>query len=164
MTITKEEIITAIDKARGDARQLAAGASESAWTSGVYENGWNAKQLLCHLALTANVPGYLIGIAQVARSSSGGGAPSLNVDEFNEREVARRRDNPVSEILDEIDATYETSIAAVKAAPDDLLAGTMRTPWGTEGVLAEMILHEDLRDHVMVHLSEMASALGSTAA
>ena len=164
MTITKEEIIEAIDKARGEARRLASAASDSAWTSGVYENGWNAKQVLCHLALAANVPAYLIGIAQAPKSSSGDGAPGLDVDEFNEREVARRQEKPVSEILDEIDATYETSISAVTVAPDDLLAGTMRTPWGTEGVLAALILHEDLRDHVMVHLSEMASALGPPSA
>ena len=101
MAIRKEDIIGAIDIARGEARRLASEASDSAWTNGVYENGWNAKQLLCHLALTANVPAYLIGIAQASRSATGGGTPSLDVEKFNEREVARRQDNPVSEILDD---------------------------------------------------------------
>ena len=47
---TKDEIASLIDGLRSDIERLVRTASTDGWTEGAYENGWNARQLLAHLA------------------------------------------------------------------------------------------------------------------
>ncbi len=49
----------------------------------------------------------------------------------------------------------------MESAQDELLSRKIRTPWGSEGELRELLLIEDLRDHVMVHIRDLAQAVGS---
>ena len=64
----------------------------------------------------------------------------------------------LAELLDELRANSERSIAAVEAAPDELLAAHFRAPWGTEGSLADVII-ESMRGHVGTHLAELRAAV-----
>lgn len=161
MTVTRDEIAAAIGAAREAIEQLASSASEGAWSSGVYENGWNAKQVLCHLAITAGVPSLLIGMAKAPRpAASAQPTPDdSTIDAANERMVESLMGLPVDAIVGQVHRNYERGLADLANAPDDLLSEPMRTPWGSEGTLGELLLVEDLRDHVMVHLRELAQAL-----
>ncbi|HEY5625540.1 MAG TPA: maleylpyruvate isomerase N-terminal domain-containing protein [Dehalococcoidia bacterium] len=154
---SKSGIIEGIRQVQAEAERVASEMPEGAWDKGVYENGWNAKQILCHVALSANVPAFLIAAANApepAKMPGGGG----DIDDFNESQVAMRMEKPVSEILEELNRTYEQAINVVHATPDELFAKQIRTPWQTEGELGALILDEDIRDHVLVHLADISGA------
>ncbi|MCI0843317.1 MAG: hypothetical protein J4N36_06080, partial [Chloroflexi bacterium] len=82
-----------------------------------------------------------------------------NIDDFNESQVAMRMEKPVAEIVKELNTTYEQAINVLQATPDELLAKQIRTPWQTEGELGALILDEDIRAHVMVHLADISGAI-----
>ena len=86
----------------------------------------------------------------------GGGG---NMDDYMDSQVAMRMEKPVAEIVKEINTTYEQAINVVQATPDELLAKQIRTPWQTEGELGALILDEDIRAHVMVHLADISGAI-----
>ena len=155
---SKDSIIEGIRQVQAETERIASAMPEDGWEEGVYENGWNARQILCHVALSANVPAFLIAAAnspEPAKMPGGGG----NIDDFNESQVAMRMEKPVAEIVKEINTTYEQAINVVQATPDELLAKQIRTPWQTEGELGALILDEDIRAHVMVHLADISGAI-----
>ncbi|MCH7484855.1 MAG: DinB family protein [Chloroflexi bacterium] len=155
---SKDGIIEGIRQVQAEAARIASAMPEDAWDKGVYENGWNARQILCHVALSANVPAFLIAAAnspEPAKMPGGSG----NMDDYMDSQVAMRMEKPVSEIVKEINSTYEQAINVVQATPDELLAKQIRTPWQTEGELGALILDEDIRAHVMVHLADISGAI-----
>ena len=159
----KESIIEGTRQRQDEPEGGAAAMPEDAGEEGVYENGWNAKQILCHVALAANVPAFLIAAANAPEPAKlPGGAD--NIDDFNESQVAMRMEKPVAEIVKELNTTYEQAINVVQATPDELLAKQIRTPWQTEGELGALILDEDIRAHVMVHLADISGAIACASA
>ncbi len=155
---SKESIIEGIRQAQAEAERVAAAMPEDAWEEGVYENGWNAKQILCHVALSANVPAFLIAAANSPEPAKMPGGAD-NIDDLNESQVAMRMEMSVAEIVKELNTTYEQAVNVVQATPDELFAKQIRTPWQTEGELGALILDEDIRDHVMVHLADISGAI-----
>ncbi|MCH7953448.1 MAG: DinB family protein [Chloroflexi bacterium] len=155
---SKDSIIEGIRQVQAEAERIASAMPEDGWEEGVYENGWNARQILCHVALSANVPAFLIAAAnspEPAKMPGGGG----NMDDYMDSQVAMRMEKPVAEIVKEINTTYEQAINVVQATPDEFLAKQIRTPWQTEGELGALILDEDIRAHVMVHLADISGAI-----
>ncbi len=155
---SKDGIIEGIRQVQAEAERIASAMPEDAWEEGVYENGWNARQILCHVALSANVPAFLIAAAHSPEPAKMPGGAD-NIDDFNESQVAMRMEKPVSEIVKELNSTYEQAVNVVQATPDELLAKQIRTPWQTEGELGALILDEDIRDHVMVHLADISGSI-----
>ncbi|MCH7810636.1 MAG: DinB family protein [Chloroflexi bacterium] len=155
---SKDSIIEGIRQVQAEAERIASAMPEDAWDKGVYENGWNAKQILCHVALSANVPAFLIAAANSPEPAKMPGG-SDNMDDFNASQVAMRMEKPVAEIVKELNTTYEQAINVVQATSDELLAKQIRTPWQTEGELGALILDEDIRAHVMVHLADISGAI-----
>ena len=155
---SKDSIIAGIRQVHAEADRIASATPADAWEEGVYENGWNAKQILCHVALSANVPAFLIAAANSPEPAKMPGGAD-NIDDFNESQVAMRMEKPVAEIVKELNTTYEQAINVVQATSDELLAKQIRTPWQTAGELGALILDEDIRDHVMVHLADISGAI-----
>jgi hypothetical protein len=157
MPVSKEDIVAAIRESHGEIERTALSLSDAALGSGVYESGWNAKQLLCHLAAGGGFAAFMISFAQMPPSAGAG--DNFDLDAFNAREVASREKKPLSELLAELRSGSERSIAAVQGAPDELLTAHFRAPWGTEGALADVIV-ESLQGHIGTHLAELKSATG----
>lgn len=160
MPVSKEDIVAAIRKSHREIEKKALSLSDEALGSGVYESGgWNAKQLLCHLAAGAGFAAFMITFAQMPPVASAGTGDNFDLDAFNAREVESREKKLLSELLGELRSGSERSIAAVQGAPDELLAAHFRAPWGTEGALSDVIV-ESLQGHVGTHLAELKSATG----
>ncbi len=155
---SKDGFIEGIRQAQAAAARVASVMPDAAWDKGVYENGWNAKQILCHVALSANVPAFLIAAANAPEPAKLPGGGGGDINDFNESQVAMRMEKPVSEILQELNGTYEQAVKVVQATPDELFTKQIRTPWQTEGELGALILDEDIRDHVLIHLSDISGA------
>ncbi len=131
MPASKDDVVSAIGKWQREIAEVSLSLPEAAWSNGVYEQGWNAKQLLCHLAAGGGFASFLITFAQ-APPPAGGGS-SFDQDAWNAAEVASRQAKPVLELLDELRRNTERSIAAVESAPEGLLGGHFRAALGNGG-------------------------------
>ncbi len=121
----------------------------------MYETGWNARQLLCHLA-DDNVTAFLLALAQRPELAAGVGE-GFDLDVFNSQQVALRADKSVDELLEEIRRNIDRDVRAVRNASDELLQAHFRAPWGAEGSLGEVIV-VSLTEHVEEHLADLSSA------
>jgi hypothetical protein len=112
--------------------------------AGRYENGWNGRQILAHLASIEWTYPRLIDIARSAESPEAApatGAPPTREmrggnDAYNERQVARRAHLSVDELLAEFQQNRAATIRAVEAVDDALLARRIRSAGGVVGPLA----------------------------
>ena len=154
MPATKDDIVRTLRESQQEIERAASSLPETAWSKGVYEAGWNARQLLCHLAAGASLASVQI---TVAKARSPGPGPSFDQDAFNAIEVAARQEMPVSDLLNELHSNFEQSIAAVEAATDDLLAASVQLPDGPQGALGDVIL-QAVREHTAMHLNDLRTA------
>ncbi len=109
---TKDEIVRTIERFQSDLEQTVSALPEGSWSNGVYESGWNVNQLLCHIASTSGVAGFVLNMAQApAPAMPGGGA--FNIDDFNKMQVEMRAGKSATELLSEIQGNFERDIGAV---------------------------------------------------
>ena len=156
MAASRDDIVRAIREAQKQIEGVASSLPEAAWSKGVYEQGWNAKQLLSHLAAGASLASVQIAIAKARLP---GPRSSFDQDAFNAVEVAARQEMPVAELLNELRNNFAQSIVAVEAAPDEILAQPSQLPDGPNGPLGDVIL-EAVREHTAMHLRDLHSAMG----
>jgi len=156
MPAEKTDVIGVIRDVQREVERLVSAAPESAWSKPAYEQGWNARQLLCHIASTSGVAGFLIGMAKAP--GSGGMGADFDVDAWNAQAVAARQDKPITEVLEEVCASCQRDVESVQNAPADLLAQRFRAPWGVEGPLADVIVGS-IEGHLMTHVRDLAKAV-----
>ncbi len=155
MAANKNDLINGIRRSLRDIEEVASELPDAAWMTGVYEQGWNARQLLCHLAAGARFAATMIGAAQASTRPDLG---TFDQDAFNAAQVEARKDKTVAELIDEARTKSEEAIQAVEAAPAEVIAGNFRAMWGAEGPLADVIM-EAIEDHTGTHLAELRSAI-----
>jgi hypothetical protein len=156
---TKEEIVSAIEQFQSDIEHAVAAVPEEAWSQGVYEGGWNTRQILSHIASTSGVAGFILNMAQAPNVPEGdprGGA--FNIDDFNKIQVDMRSGKTPAEVLAEISANLQRDIAAVRAADDALIEKQFKAPWDAEGPVGDMII-SSFREHLGMHLADLRSAI-----
>jgi hypothetical protein len=158
MVTTKQDIVKAVGAFADRAESIATSLSPADWQKTVYEGGWNVKQAYCHLAAMAGGAAFVINLAASSPPSGGGGQGGFDVDAWNAREVGARQDKPVEEILAELKSGCASSISAVEATSDELLAKEVSMPWGVSGTLAE-ILTASVTNHNAEHLDDIERAL-----
>lgn len=154
---TREELLAAL---REDAARLpdAVGAlSEAELSRGVYENGWNARQLLAHLAAIEWTYPRLIERAEAAGNSDSSSGGTFDMDAYNERQVAKRAEAGIQELLDEFGRNRAATIDAVAAADAALLEKPTRSAGGVEGTLLEVLIGVTV-GHVREHIADLTSA------
>ncbi len=157
MPASRQEIVDAYRRARQQAEELVASASESAWSRGAYEQGWNAKQLLCHIADSCGVARFLIAYAKDRRPLPAG--VEFDIDKWNAQQVALREGKSIQDLLTELQVNIGREVEAIEAAPDALLSGQTRAPWGDEGTLGDLIMGT-ISDHFHMHLADLRTATG----
>jgi hypothetical protein len=156
MPAEKRDVIGAIRSAQQEVEGLVSSTPESAWSKQAYEQGWNARQLLCHIASTSRIAGFLISMAKAP--GSGGMGADFDIDAFNAQQVAARQDKPIAEVLEEVRGNCQRDIESVENTPDDLLAQHFRAPWDMEGPLGDVIVGS-VEGHFMMHVRELAKAV-----
>ena len=153
MVASKQDIINAYQESTRRLDGIVAGRSEEDLMK-TADGGWTAKQIICHLASTAGSAAFFVTMAQ---SGQGMGA-GFDLDRWNAEQVAARQDKPLDEILAEFRAGHESSIKAVEAAADDLLAKQVPNFSGVMSALADMIQGSPT-DHEAAHLDDLEKAL-----
>lgn len=165
---TKVELLHELRTTRDDLLAHAGALDDAALAAGRYENGWDARQILAHVASIEWTYPRLIDLAtQPAPATvNGGGAPaaaapaasappaSPRVDDYNDRQVAKRAAASKQDLLDEFRKNRNALIAAIEATPDDVLARRVRSFGGVEGTLLAVIRYIAV-DHVRAHLNDI---------
>jgi hypothetical protein len=170
---TKAELVAEL-RSSGEllvARPRALPAAE--FEQGRYENGWNGRQILAHVAsiewtyprlldiarqsAAAEVPA-LTGPVRRTEPSEAVGVPTRTaqggIDAYNARQVERRADAAVAELIEEFERNRATMIATVEQADDALFTTPIRSAGGITGPLAG-VLRAVAVGHVLGHLRDI---------
>ncbi len=160
---TKKELIDALRRNGEDLIAKVSKLDDAALAQGRYENGWSAKEILAHTASIEWTYKKLIENAQKPRASArpdrepeapaapGAGNP---INDYNARQVARRADKTVKELLLEFKENRDGTVAAVESCSDDLLMQDTRSAGGAQGTLAEVIMFVAV-SHVQQHTNDL---------
>lgn len=152
--MNKADALAALESDAEAVAAVVAGRASGEWDAGVYENGWSARQLLAHLAAIEWTYPKLIERAREAPAASGGAGGGFDMDAYNHRQVAKRADAPISDLLAEFARNRAATIAALREADDDLLARPARSAGGVEGSLLDVFASVSI-GHVREHLADL---------
>jgi hypothetical protein len=122
---------------------------------------WIGQQLVAHVASVEWTYPRLIDLARQARAAEqpeagSSPAPRGGIDDYNARQVARRAEVPINELLAEFERNRAATIAAVAAIDEELLAVPIRSAGGIEGPLGKVLRYTAV-DHVREHLRDLTA-------
>ena len=162
---TKAELLVALRASRDEALALIRAVPPDRLEAGRYENGWNGRQILAHIASIEWTYPRLIDIARDAAAGLAAGAPPAGDpptramrggnDSYNDRQVAKRARVPAAELIAEFEKNRAATIAAVEAADEALFAQPIRSAGGVTGPLAS-VFHAVAVQHVLGHAHDIA--------
>jgi hypothetical protein len=159
---SKAELLAALRSSRDEVVGIVKGMTPQRLEEGRYENGWNGRQILAHLASIEWTYPRLIDIARSPESAESTGEPPTRTmrggnDSYNDRQVAKRAGVPVADLLAEFERNRATTIAAVEAVDEALLAKRIRSAGGVVGPLAQVFLQVAVL-HVLGHARDIAGS------
>jgi hypothetical protein len=162
---SKTELLAALRASRDEVLATVRALSPEALEEGRYENGWNGRQILAHLA---SIEWTYPRLLDIAREAPGEPAPATapptremrgGNDAYNERQVARRAHLPVAALVEEFERNRAATIAAVEAADEALFARPIRSAGGVTGPMA-LVFHLVAVEHVRGHARDIAARPG----
>jgi hypothetical protein len=166
--ISKERLIQELRASGGELLAKLREVPAEEFEKGCYENGWNGRQVLAHVAGIEWTYPRLLDTARnageppkseekpketQAKPAQGG------IGSYNDRTVERYKDTPVSELLDIFEENRKTTIAAVEAADEDLLAVPVRSAGGIPGPVGTVLNYVAVL-HVRGHMNDILQAAG----
>jgi uncharacterized protein (TIGR03083 family) len=160
-TLSKRELLEALRASRDEVLALVRGLSPEQLEEGRYENGWNGRQILAHIASIEWSYPRLVDIARDASPppSTAGDPPTRAMrggnDAYNDRQVQKRAHASPAELLAEFEQNRAATIAAVEAADEALFARPIRSAGGVTGTLAT-VFHQVAVMHVLGHARDIA--------
>jgi len=158
---SKSELVQQLRQGGADALNLLRALDPAAFEEGRYENGWNGRQILAHLASIEWTYQRLIDVARSAsapqeqKPQAEGRSPSGGVGDYNTRQVEKRAGASVAELLSELEENRAATIAAVEAADESLFSVPIRSAGGAQGPLAAVLNYVAVQ-HVAMHVNDIA--------
>jgi uncharacterized damage-inducible protein DinB len=156
---SKSELLQALRASRDEVVALVRGLPPERLEEGRYENGWNGRQILAHIASIEWTYPRLIEIARTPPAPAGEPpptrAPKSGNETYNERQVAKRAHLTVAELLAEFERNRAATIRAVEVADEALFARRIRSAFGVVGPLAT-VFHQIAVVHVLGHAHDIA--------
>ena len=147
------------------------GQTAESFEAGRYESGWNGRQILAHIAAIEWTYARLVDLARESTAEAAPvkeaarttpeQAPDLpqrpprgGINDYNARQVEKRADATVAELIDEFAANRQRTIDAVQDADDALFEKPIRSAGGITGTLGQVINAVAI-DHVMSHVADI---------
>jgi hypothetical protein len=160
---SKTELLDALRASRDEVARMVRALPADRLEEGRYENGWNGRQILAHLASIEWTYPRLIDIARAAPAmaapEAAGDLPTRSMrggnDAYNARQVAKRAHLPAADLLAEFERNRTATIDAVEAAEEPLFARRIRSAGGVTGSLAS-VFYEVAVAHVLGHARDIA--------
>ena len=161
--MTKQGLLQDLRTSRDEVLRIVRALPAAKLAEGRYENGWNGRQILAHIASIEWSYPRLIDIARDAGSpqpqTAAADPPTRSMrggnDAYNDRQVAKRASVSVPDLLAEFEKNRAATIAAVEAADDALFARQIRSAGGIVGPLAE-VFHQVAVLHVLGHARDIS--------
>jgi len=141
---------------------------EADFEKGAYENGWNGRQVLAHVAGIEWSYPRLIGIAEDQKNGKQAEekppekpnrAAQGGIGSYNDRTVERYASTSVSELIDIFEENRARTIAAVEAADEGLFSVPVRSAGGIPGPLGTVLNFVAVM-HVDGHVKDIVEAAG----
>jgi uncharacterized damage-inducible protein DinB len=159
-TLAKGELLEALRASRDEVLQIVRSIPPERLEDGRYENGWNGRQILAHVA---SIEWTYPRLLDIARDAAATDAPPTRTmrggnDAYNERQVARRAHLSAAELLAEFETNRAATIRAVEAADEALFTRHIRSAGGVVGPLAS-VFYQVAVAHVLGHARDIAEAL-----
>jgi hypothetical protein len=159
---SKSELLAALRSSRDEVVRIVRGLAPERLEEGRYENGWNGRQILAHVASIEWTYPRLIDIARTAPDPAAapppGGLPTRTMrggnDAYNERQVAKRAHLSAADLLAEFEQNRAATIQAVEATDATLLACRIRSAGGVVGPLA-LVFYQVAVEHVLGHARDI---------
>jgi len=159
---TRQELVAALRRNGEATAERLRAIPPARFAEGRYENGWSAREILAHIAAAEwAYPGMIAMARETAAQAAAGkrveldaADPSGVVDDYNARQVARRADASIEELIDEFVANRAKTIAAVEGIDEALLPVRTRTV-GTEAGPLAAVIHGLGVDHVDGHVADL---------
>lgn len=160
--VSKAAILDVLRSSGEDAARRLRALPAERYEHGRYENGWNGRQILAHVAAIEWTYPRLLEIPKQARAEgTGAGTPLATVhggmDAYNHRQVERRASASIADLIAEFEANRTATIAAVAAAPEDLFTRHIRSAGGSTGTLGQVI-HAVAVQHMLGHVADIEGA------
>src|SRR3989337_2704135 len=136
----------------------------AAFEQGRYENGWNGRQILAHIASIEWTYPRLIELAREApppgptgpAGATAGRGMRGGINDYNERQVEKRAAATVAELIDEFETNRAATLAAAESAGEALFATPIRSAGGITGPLASVLTAIAVL-HVAQHVNDIAA-------
>ena len=166
---SKTELLEALRASRDEVVRIVRALPPARLEEGRYENGWNGRQILAHLASIEWTYPRLIDIAREAppmdtrptTAQSPAELPTRTMrggnDAYNERQVAKRAHLSAGDMLAEFERNRAATIHAVETAEDELFARHIRSAGGRTGPLAA-VFYEVAVLHILGHARDIADS------
>ena len=161
---SKAELLEALRASRDEVLAIVRALSRPRLEDGCYENGWNGRQILAHLASIEWTYPRLIDVARDAptvEAVASGGEPTRTMrggnDAYNDRQVAKRAHHSVDQLITEFEQNRAATIRAVENAEEPLFARRIRSAGGVIGPLA-VVFYRVAVAHVLGHARDVAGA------
>ena len=152
---TKAELLVALESSRDEVVDGIAGIDLSI---GVYEGGWSGLGLLAHIAsMEWTYPRILELPTATDEEAARPRDTSVSVDDYNRRQVERRANLPVGDLVDEFVRNRARTIEAVEACPEESFDRRVRSAGGTVGTVTDVLWFVAV-EHVLGHLEDLRSA------
>jgi hypothetical protein len=157
--MARDELVRELREGGAEALATLRALPEAAFEEGRYENGWNGRQILAHLAAIEWTYPRLLEIpsatAQSDESEGAGSAPRGGMDGYNARQVEKRAGATVAELIEEFERNRTATIAAVEGADEGLFATPIVSAGGRNGSLGR-VFYEVAVLHVREHVGDIA--------
>jgi hypothetical protein len=171
--MTKQQLIDALRTSGQKVTSTLAGIDATSLEQGRYENGWNGRQILAHMASIEWTYPRLLDLARgapaersaapavaatrpapTAAGQPGMASGSPQILSYNDRQVEKRADASVPELIAEFKKNRDATIAAVEAADESLLSKEVTSAGGANGPLATVFNFVAVL-HVLDHLKDI---------
>lgn len=172
-TPTKTDVLDALRSSDEEFVTRLSALPPERFEEGRYESGWNGRQILAHVA---SIEWTYPRLLDVARESLAAGiaapagpvqrtapeqAPGVptrtaqgGIDAYNQRQVEKRADASVAELLAEFQRNRAATIAAVEGADGAIFAAPIRSAGGVTGPLGG-VLQAVAVGHVLGHMRDI---------
>ena len=159
-TRSKSELVEALRSSEQELVTKLGALPEVEFEQGRYENGWNGRQILAHIASIEWTYPRLLDLArQQPAEPAPASAPRAaqargGIDSYNQRQVEQRANASPAELLAEFRRNRAALIAAVEAADDELFTVPIRSAGGVTGTLGA-VLHNVAVRHPLTHADDI---------
>jgi Mycothiol maleylpyruvate isomerase N-terminal domain len=170
-TMTRSRLLEGLRDSERELLDRLRDVPASALENGCYESGWNARQVLAHVASIEWTYPRLIEVAQKASEPQPEAPPEKKPElptrqaqggimSYNDRQVEKLADATVPELLALFAQNRATTIAAVEGADEALFDVPIKSAGGARGPMATVFNYVAVL-HVRSHLDDILKSLSA---